>query len=148
MVGSGRKALHHFMVEVGSLDDVGQGYDLAQIDESRIAFTLGRRTNDDMTSFCVNTPSGFFIEYGRGRPRDRSGELAPGKPETQHYRFRVRVPSLVRGNTPQPTWPVDARRAEREQISDGPESKGLRNFSTLRRRSRRETPATKSQRIG
>jgi 2,3-dihydroxybiphenyl 1,2-dioxygenase len=66
MVGSGRKAMHHFMVEVGSLDDVGQGYDLAQLDEGRIAYTLGRHTNDHMTSFYVNTPSGFFIEYGWG----------------------------------------------------------------------------------
>ncbi|MDP3694375.1 VOC family protein [Bradyrhizobium sp.] len=66
MVGSGRKALHHFMVEVGGLDDVGQGYDLAQLEEGRIAYTLGRHTNDHMTSFYVNTPSGFFIEYGWG----------------------------------------------------------------------------------
>jgi 2,3-dihydroxybiphenyl 1,2-dioxygenase len=66
MVGSGRKALHHFMVEVGSLDDVGQGYDLAQLEEGRIAYGLGRHTNDHMTSFYVNTPSGFFIEYGWG----------------------------------------------------------------------------------
>jgi 2,3-dihydroxybiphenyl 1,2-dioxygenase len=66
MVGSGRKALHHFMVEVGSLDDVGQGYDLAQLEEGRIAYGLGRHTNDHMTSFYANTPSGFFIEYGWG----------------------------------------------------------------------------------
>ncbi|MGO4712826.1 VOC family protein [Bradyrhizobium sp. 2TAF24] len=66
MVGSGRRALHHFMVEVGSLDDVGQGYDLAQLDDGRIAYTLGRHTNDHMTSFYVHTPSGFFIEYGWG----------------------------------------------------------------------------------
>lgn len=64
MVGSGRRALHHFMLEVGALDDVGQGYDLAQLDEGRVAYTLGRHTNDHMTSFYVNTPSGFFIEYG------------------------------------------------------------------------------------
>jgi 2,3-dihydroxybiphenyl 1,2-dioxygenase len=64
MVGSGRRAMHHFMVEVGSLDDVGQGYDLAQLDEGRVAYSLGRHTNDHMTSFYVTTPSGFFIEYG------------------------------------------------------------------------------------
>lgn len=64
MVGTGRRALHHFMVEGGSLDDVGQGYDLAQLEEGRIAYTLGRHTNDYMTSFYVNTPSGFFVEYG------------------------------------------------------------------------------------
>ncbi|MGJ5130014.1 VOC family protein [Bradyrhizobium oligotrophicum] len=66
MVGSGRRTLHHFMVELGSLDDVGQGYDLAQLDEGRVAYTLGRHTNDHMASFYVNTPSGFFIEYGWG----------------------------------------------------------------------------------
>ncbi|CCD91904.1 putative Biphenyl-2,3-diol 1,2-dioxygenase (23OHBP oxygenase) (2,3-dihydroxybiphenyl dioxygenase) (DHBD) [Bradyrhizobium sp. ORS 375] len=66
MVGSGRRTLHHFMVELGSLDDVGQGYDLAQLEDGRVAYTLGRHTNDHMTSFYVNTPSGFFIEYGWG----------------------------------------------------------------------------------
>lgn len=66
MVGSGRRGLHHFMVELYSLDDVGQGYDLAQLDEGRIAFTLGRHTNDFVTSFYATTPSGFFVEYGWG----------------------------------------------------------------------------------
>ena len=66
MVGSGRRGLHHFMVELGSLDDVGQGYDLAQLEENRVAYTLGRHTNDYMTSFYAHTPSGFFVEYGWG----------------------------------------------------------------------------------
>lgn len=66
MVETGRRSLHHFMVELGSLDDVGQGYDLAQLEEGRIAFSLGRHTNDHMTSFYSQTPSGFFIEYGWG----------------------------------------------------------------------------------
>jgi 2,3-dihydroxybiphenyl 1,2-dioxygenase len=66
MVESGRRSMHHFMVELGSLDDVGQGYDLAQGDNERIAYTLGRHTNDHMTSFYMRTPSGFFIEYGWG----------------------------------------------------------------------------------
>jgi Glyoxalase/Bleomycin resistance protein/Dioxygenase superfamily len=66
MVGSGRQGLHHFMVELGMLDDVGQGYDLAGLDEVRVAYTLGRHTNDHMTSFYANTPSGFFVEYGWG----------------------------------------------------------------------------------
>jgi hypothetical protein len=58
--------MHHFMVELGSLDDVGQGYDLAQSQQERIAYSLGRHTNDHMTSFYVRTPSDFFIEYGWG----------------------------------------------------------------------------------
>ena len=66
MVGSGKQDLHHFMVEVCSLDDVGQGYDLAQLEEGRVAYTLGRHTNDYMTSFYSHSPSGFFVEYGWG----------------------------------------------------------------------------------
>ena len=64
MVGSGKRGLHHFMVELCSLDDVGQGYDLAQLEEGRVAYTLGRHTNDHMTSFYTHSPSGFFVEYG------------------------------------------------------------------------------------
>jgi 2,3-dihydroxybiphenyl 1,2-dioxygenase len=66
MVGSGKQSLHHFMVEVCSLDDVGQGYDLAQLEDGRVAYTLGRHTNDYMTSFYSHSPSGFFVEYGWG----------------------------------------------------------------------------------
>jgi hypothetical protein len=54
------------MVEVYSLDDVGQGYDLAQLEDGRVAYTLGRHTNDYMTSFYSHSPSGFFVEYGWG----------------------------------------------------------------------------------
>lgn len=66
MVGSGNSGFHHFMVEFQNLDDVGQGYDLAQLDEGRLAYTLGRHTNDYMTSFYANSPSGFFVENGWG----------------------------------------------------------------------------------
>jgi len=64
MVGSGRQGLHHFMVELCSLDDVGQGYDIAQMEEGRVAYTLGRHTNDHVTSFYSQSPSSFFVEYG------------------------------------------------------------------------------------
>lgn len=66
MVGSGRRGMHHFMVELLSLDDVGQGYDLAQAEEGRLAYTLGRHSNDHMMSFYAHSPSGFFVEYGWG----------------------------------------------------------------------------------
>jgi 2,3-dihydroxybiphenyl 1,2-dioxygenase len=66
MVGGGKASFHHFMVELGSLDDVGQGYDLAQQEAGRIAYTLGRHTNDYVTSFYAHSPSGFFVEYGWG----------------------------------------------------------------------------------
>lgn len=66
MVGSGRASLHHFMIEFGEMDDVGQGYDLAQLRENCVAYTLGRHTNDYMMSYYVHTPSGFFVENGWG----------------------------------------------------------------------------------
>ena len=66
MVGTGRNSFHHFMVEMFSLDDVGQGYDLAELEDGRVAYTLGRHANDHMTSFYANSPSGFFVEYGWG----------------------------------------------------------------------------------
>jgi hypothetical protein len=54
------------MVELYSLDDVGQGYDLALQDREKIVATLGRHSNDLMTSFYMRTPSQFFVEYGWG----------------------------------------------------------------------------------
>ena len=66
MIGTGRRGLHHFMVEYQNLDDVGQGYDLALMQENMVAYTLGRHTNDYMTSFYAQTPSNFFIESGWG----------------------------------------------------------------------------------
>lgn len=63
---SNRNAMHHLMVELYSLDDVGQGYDIAQLQEGRVAVTLGRHINDQMTSFYSHTPSEFMFEYGWG----------------------------------------------------------------------------------
>ena len=81
MVGSGHTGLHHFMVELGSLDDVGQGHDLARIEDGRLAYGLGRHSNDHMTSFYANTPSGFFVEYGWGA---RTIDLATWQPHETH----------------------------------------------------------------
>lgn len=65
-IETGAEGFHHLMVELNSLDDVGQGYDLAQLEEGRVGVTLGRHTNDFMTSFYARTPSGFMVEYGWG----------------------------------------------------------------------------------
>lgn len=62
----GPPGLHHIMLELCNLDDVGQGYDLIREDPGRIATTLGRHTNDYMTSFYARTPGGFLLEYGWG----------------------------------------------------------------------------------
>lgn len=66
VVETGSDGFHHLMLELNALDDVGQAYDLALRDEDRVAVTLGRHSNDHMTSFYMRTPSGFMIEYGWG----------------------------------------------------------------------------------
>ncbi|MGU7778650.1 VOC family protein [Burkholderia sp. PU8-34] len=60
------KRIQHFMVEVDSLDDVGLTYELAKEHKVPILMGLGRHQNDNMVSFYMQTPSGFFCEYGWG----------------------------------------------------------------------------------
>jgi 2,3-dihydroxybiphenyl 1,2-dioxygenase len=66
LIETGRDGMHHLMVELFSLDDVGQAYDVALTEPERIGVTLGRHTNDFMTSFYAKTPSSFMIECGWG----------------------------------------------------------------------------------
>src|SRR5262245_15440299 len=63
---SGKNGIHHMMVEVSFLDDVGQGYDIAQLTPDLVRQTLGRHVNDHMTSFYSANPSNFMVEYGWG----------------------------------------------------------------------------------
>ena len=73
LIETGRQDLHHLMVELYSLDDVGQGYDIALGEPERIATTLGRHPNDCVTSYYLRSPSGFMLEYGWG-----GKEVTPG----------------------------------------------------------------------
>src|SRR6201997_4877215 len=66
LIETGSNGMHHLMVELFSLDDVGQSYDVALTQENRIGVTLGRHTNDLMTSFYAKTPSSFMVECGWG----------------------------------------------------------------------------------
>ena len=66
LIETGRNGMHHLMVELFSLDDVGQSYDVALTEPDRVGVTLGRHTNDLMTSFYARTPSSFMIECGWG----------------------------------------------------------------------------------
>ena len=67
LIETGKSGIHHIMMELFSLDDVGQAYDLACAEpEARIGTSLGRHTNDFMTSFYARTPNDFMIEYGWG----------------------------------------------------------------------------------
>jgi 2,3-dihydroxybiphenyl 1,2-dioxygenase len=73
MIETGKSGMHHLMVELFSLDDVGQAYDIALTQEDRVGVTLGRHTNDFMTSFYAKSPSSFMIECGWG-----GREIDPG----------------------------------------------------------------------
>ena len=66
LIETGKNGMHHLMVELFSLDDVGQSYDVALSQPERVSVTLGRHTNDLMTSFYAKTPSSFMIECGWG----------------------------------------------------------------------------------
>jgi 2,3-dihydroxybiphenyl 1,2-dioxygenase len=73
LIETGRQDLHHLMVELYSMDDVGQGYDIALGDPDKIATTLGRHPNDAVMSYYLKSPSGFLFEYGWG-----GKEVTPG----------------------------------------------------------------------
>jgi 3,4-dihydroxy-9,10-secoandrosta-1,3,5(10)-triene-9,17-dione 4,5-dioxygenase len=56
----------HMMLEAATLEDVGRAYDRVLKSKGKVPLsaTLGRHVNDKMTSFYMQTPSGFDIEYG------------------------------------------------------------------------------------
>jgi 2,3-dihydroxybiphenyl 1,2-dioxygenase len=56
--------LIHLMVEVDSLDAVGQALDRVNRDGYQLSSTLGRHTNDKMVSFYVRAPGDWDIEFG------------------------------------------------------------------------------------
>jgi 2,3-dihydroxybiphenyl 1,2-dioxygenase len=60
-----RSGVHHLMIEALSLDDLGRAYDAA-LERDLVRVTLGRHTNDHMTSFYAASPSGFMVEFGWG----------------------------------------------------------------------------------
>lgn len=56
--------LIHVMVEVDTLDQVGQAQDRVVKEGISLSSTLGRHTNDKMVSFYVRAPGGWDIEFG------------------------------------------------------------------------------------
>jgi 2,3-dihydroxybiphenyl 1,2-dioxygenase len=68
-VGRLTKRIHHLMVEVDNQDDVGLAYDLAKVRKAPILIEPGKHSNDEMFSFYVRTPSGWYCEYGHGGSR-------------------------------------------------------------------------------
>ena len=64
--GNGEKRLHHFMLEVPTLDDVGFALDRAENAQVPVPIQLGRHSNDLVTSFYLVSPSNFAVEVGCG----------------------------------------------------------------------------------
>ncbi|ORJ57712.1 biphenyl-2,3-diol 1,2-dioxygenase [Mycobacterium simiae] len=56
--------LVHIMVEVDTLDAVGQALDRVNAEGIQLSSTLGRHTNDKMISFYVRAPGDWDIEFG------------------------------------------------------------------------------------
>ncbi len=79
-LGSGlAKHLHHFMLQMASLDDVGAARDRAFSQGIEIHQDLGRHPNDKMITFYCVTPSGFQCEIGAG---GRTVDQASWRPTT------------------------------------------------------------------
>jgi 3,4-dihydroxy-9,10-secoandrosta-1,3,5(10)-triene-9,17-dione 4,5-dioxygenase len=65
LVGLGpMNGIHHLMVEVTSIDEVGAALDRATDAGCTITKTLGRHLNDQMVSFYMRDPLGFDVEVG------------------------------------------------------------------------------------
>src|SRR6201995_5304551 len=81
LIETGKAGMHHLMVELFSLDDVGQAYDVALSEPERIGVTLGPTTNDLMPSFQPKPPSSFMIKWGWG---GRELDFAPWQRVEMH----------------------------------------------------------------
>lgn len=56
----------HIMLEAKTLEDVGRAYDRVRLAKVPVSASLGRHVNDEMTSFYMQTPGGFDLEFGCG----------------------------------------------------------------------------------
>lgn len=61
-----RKQIHHFMLEVANLGDVGRARDRCLRFGLPVVMDIGQHPNDQMISFYAHTPSGFLVEVGWG----------------------------------------------------------------------------------
>ena len=58
------RKMHHFMLQVPSIDEVGTTYDRVRASGIHMNQTIGQHPNDRMVSFYSETPSGFYVEFG------------------------------------------------------------------------------------
>ena len=65
-MGPMKQGFDHIMLEVDDMDTVGCALDRFAEKGVPVTVTLGKHSNDYMTSFYIRTPSGFDLEYGVG----------------------------------------------------------------------------------
>lgn len=105
--------VYHVMLEYKEWDDVGRAYDIALEHPESIGVSLGRHTNDHVTSFYLRTPDGWMLELGwAGRLIGHDWEVTelPGMSLWGHDR----------------TWLPPAKREEARQILKKIAAAGLR----------------------
>ena len=108
MIETGRSGIHHIMMELYSLDDVGQAYDQASAGPGgahrRDAGTAHQRFHDVV--LCPHAQR-FHDRVRLGRPLDRSGNVAAGGDELRAQPVGPRSPVVAAG----PAGPIagDAR---------------------------------------
>jgi len=124
LIETGRNGMHHLMVELFWLDDVGQSYDVALSQQNRVGVTLGRHTNDLMTSFYAKTPSAFMVECGWGGreidpPNWRPFELTDGPSLWGHERVWLPPACAPAGRPRNGARDADARRGRSRHPTTG-----------------------------
>ncbi len=70
------RGMHHLMIELNSIDDLGRAFDRATR-AGCVATTLGKHPNARMLSFYAHTPSGFQVELGWGGVQVDDSDWSP-----------------------------------------------------------------------
>lgn len=104
----GRKlGIGHIMMEVTDLDAVGRAYDKVLDGAAPLYSSLGRHTNDKMTSFYCGSPSGLGIEFGTGGIIIDDDVWRPTRYSEAHYWGHKRSPQRAASESAAPVPVTD-----------------------------------------
>ncbi len=123
LIQSDKDAVHHMMLEMYSLDDVGQGYDLAQLEEGRLAVTPRpprRRLHDLVLLPGRHRAScgGIRLGWPGDRPGDLGGEARQGRPSLWGH-DRSWLPPDIRAKARQTTLAAEDGYRRPVQVIEG-----------------------------